>query len=183
MIYREFSKNYHANDSTDMRNKHGSGFTSCVNRQRSVCVHMLCYHISLMFSLFVMLFIYLREDCMRKLPLIALVSGLALTFAGPVAVQAADSAIPKSGAADEPSGKNVKPDAPKVRPDTRSEKAKAEGAVVKGGAADEPSGKNVKPDAPKVRPDTRSEKAKAEGAVPKGPASDEPAKVPQPKAK
>jgi hypothetical protein len=160
-----------------------SRFAHIVNRLRSDCVLRLCYHICLMFNVFVMLFIYLREDCMRKLPLIALVSGLALAFAGPVAVQAADSAIPKSGAADEPSGKNVKPDAPKVRPDTRSEKAKAEGAVVKGGAADEPSGKNVKASEPKKRADTRSEKDKAAGAIPKGGAADEPAKVPPSKPK
>jgi hypothetical protein len=119
---------------------------------------------------------------MRKLPLIALVSALALPFAGPATVQAADTAAPKTGAADEPSGKNVKPSEPKARPDTRSEKAKAEGAVPKAGAADEPSGKNVKAAEPKKRADTRSEKAKSEGAIPKT-GGDEPSKVPQPKAK
>lgn len=112
---------------------------------------------------------------MSKLTLAALVSGLALSLASPVIVQAAmaDADQPAKG----PSPKKER----EAKPDTRSEKAKAAGSVPSGDA--DAAAREAKAKKDRVaKPDTRSEKDKAAGAIPSKDA-DMPAKEAQPKKK
>ena len=112
---------------------------------------------------------------MSKLTLAALVSGLALSLASPVIVQAAmaDADQPAKGP---DSKKGVTPKA-----DTRSEKSKAAGSVPSGDADAAAREAQAKKDRA-AKPDSRSEKAKAAGSIPSGDA-DQPAKEPQSKKK
>jgi hypothetical protein len=113
---------------------------------------------------------------MSKLTLAALVSGLALSLASPVFVQAAAPAIP--GDADQPtkeaqSKKGITPKA-----DTRSEKTKAASTPKD---ADQPTGTPSPKKDRAAKPDTRSEKAKAAGSTPKD--ADQPTGAPESKPK
>ena len=99
---------------------------------------------------------------MSKLTLAAIVSGLALSLASPVFVQAATPANPPD--ADQPRGE-PQGTLPAMKPDTRSDKDKARGAAPKG--ADQPR-REPKQKLPAEKPDTRSDKDKAAGGAPKG---------------